>query len=1374
MYRRSRPFSGRKAKLLLGLLVLVVLSAVVVPAMVFAAGSPQGKTPNKLVSEKWAKAPAWADALADDSAALGADAEVIVQFARGTDSKAMGNVASLAGAGIDLKWARPSKAAKALPFAVYKSSTLSTAELMEQLQSQPGVVAVSPNSRLQLAPSEETEPGVPNDPDFAAQWALENTGQSGGTADADIDALTAWERTYGSSDVVVAVIDSGVDYNHPDLAGNIWMNPSEKYMPYDGVDNDGSGPGGAPYGIDDVYGIDAVNNDGDPFDDNGHGTHVSGTIAAVGDNEVGTTGVAWEAKIMALKAFDSTGGGDTDAVIECIMYAIQMKSRGVNVVAINASFETPAADEPLRNAIQAAGNAGIVFVAAAGNWDKNADLEPWYPAAYDCSNIISVGASDDTDAKGSFSNYGVTSVDLFAPGVDILSTVPASYPSDLSLPGTQLFYDNMENGSGNWTKTGTWAITDEANSTNPLPDGAVGRSWSDSPGADYAANSRTTLTSRSINLGNLACSGRWLGLALIYDLDYSDALLVKVSGNGGTSWEGLGYFSGTDEGYYWAELPDTVVTTNFKVQFVLETDGEVNADGVYIDDVQVVIPDQSAEMSGTSMAAPHVAGTIALLATAAPGDTVSARIARVLSTVDQPEGLDGLCATDGRLNAGRAVASTSPGPIIREIWPTVGSSAGGSEVEIYGNNFYGVELAGEGGVTFGGVNALSYEVKSSEYIVAVAPAGTEGTTVQVQVHAAAGSTADTGADNFTYVAPPTITGVSPASGPTLGGVYVTITGTGFEGVSSVKFGGVEAKDWWQESPGMLKAVAPAQAAGTVRVEVTAGGGPTPDGDYDSFTYVAPTVVQQNDPRLAFLGSWSEAISGYASGGSFYVGNAEGCTLTVTFEGTFLALVGKTGPDGGKAWVSVDGYEDGYADFYTEVAGYKKTVYRTDMLDEGPHTVTLTWAGYKREYSTGYAINVDAVQVLGTVTQAPLPERHQQTEFELAYTGSWANGYTWSASGGNFSYANSPGASVNVAFDGTYLSWVAKKGPIYGRAWVKLDEGQPVLVDLYSSYDKYKQKVYATGLLEDGSHTLSIYWLGQKNWAAAGYRINVDTFDVLGEVTEAPPAEPIPWTYEQNDGRITYVGPWGLRWASAASAGSFYYTNTKGAAAVVEFTGTAVELLAKKGPGYGKALVTLDGYTTKLVDFYSGSDAFKQSVPLWSGLDYRPHTLTIKNLGYKNSLSSGFTVDVDALRVSGTLDQAAKPVRAQQTDAHIEYTGGWGSAWTWLASGGSFRWANSEATVKVTFNGTYLAWVAKTGRWYGKATVKLDGVVVEGGVDLYSRYEYYKQVVYQTGLLDPGVHTLVIEWTGLKNAAAAASQINVDAFDVMGTLEDASL
>ena len=253
--------------------------------------------------------------------------------------------------------------------------------------------------------------GEPNDFRFlnGDLWHLKNNGQYGGIVDADIDAPEAWDTIANASNVIVAVIDSGVRATHEDLAPNLWHNPGE--IPGNGLDDDGDGY------VDDVHGINTVANNGNPNDEWGHGTHVAGILGAVGNNSVGVAGICWHAQIMVCKFFDSPAQGPISDAIKCIDYARIHGAHVINASWGSNSFQSLA----LRDAITSARDAGIIFVAAAGNSAADNDVAPLYPASYDLDNIISVAATTRTDDLASFSNYGATRVDLGAPGDPIFS-----------------------------------------------------------------------------------------------------------------------------------------------------------------------------------------------------------------------------------------------------------------------------------------------------------------------------------------------------------------------------------------------------------------------------------------------------------------------------------------------------------------------------------------------------------------------------------------------------------------------------------------------------------------------------------------------------------------------------------------------------------------------------------------------------------------------------------------------------------------------------------------------------------------------------------------------------------------------------------------
>ena len=313
---------------------------------------------------------------------------------------------------------RTSLAARGLPLVAQKGlgmeglvmvkSSLNFTATVNLLNSLPDVEFFEPNFFVRTA-------SLPNDPLFSSQWPLHNTGGQGGKADADIDAPEAWGITKGSKSVVVAVIDTGIDRNHPDLASNMWVNPGE--IPGNGIDDDGNGF------VDDVYGWDFYASSPVIVDHNGHGTHVAGTIGARGNNGVGVSGVAQQVSLMSLAFMGPSGSGYISNAISAINYATMMRTRyGVNVVASNNSWGSSNYSATLEYSVSEHLRADVVFVAAAGNSDKNTDVSYHFPSAFNLPNIISVGSTNRNDQPSSFSNFGQQSVDVWAPGENIMST----------------------------------------------------------------------------------------------------------------------------------------------------------------------------------------------------------------------------------------------------------------------------------------------------------------------------------------------------------------------------------------------------------------------------------------------------------------------------------------------------------------------------------------------------------------------------------------------------------------------------------------------------------------------------------------------------------------------------------------------------------------------------------------------------------------------------------------------------------------------------------------------------------------------------------------------------------------------------------------
>jgi len=295
------------------------------------------------------------------------------------------------------------------------AATLGVEDLFcKKLLASGSVSSCSPNYRLTVSDVSVS------DPLMSSLWGF------GG--EAGIDAPGAWNISTGSSDVVVAIIDTGVDYTHPDLNPNIWVNPME--IPGNDIDDDANGY------VDDVHGANTAMgaaHPGDPFDDNEHGTHVAGTIGAVGNNGVGVVGINHAVKIMALKFMDAKGGGRLSDAILAIDYMIDQKvNQGVNVRVANNSWGGGGYSAALQAAIERARGAGIVFVAAAGNSGQDNDLFPSYPSSYEVDNVVSVAATGQDQRLATFSNRGAESVDIAAPGVEIVSTLPGNNYGQLS------------------------------------------------------------------------------------------------------------------------------------------------------------------------------------------------------------------------------------------------------------------------------------------------------------------------------------------------------------------------------------------------------------------------------------------------------------------------------------------------------------------------------------------------------------------------------------------------------------------------------------------------------------------------------------------------------------------------------------------------------------------------------------------------------------------------------------------------------------------------------------------------------------------------------------------------------------------------------
>src|SRR3989441_6224674 len=300
------------------------------------------------------------------------------------------------------------------------SKRYDTSTLLTFLRAHPDVAYAEPNYIIQAD-------AVPNDPWLGQLWGVLNVGQTvgvPGTPGADIGASFAWDVSTGSRAQVVAVVDTGIDYTHSDLAANVWSAP-ESFTVTIGGQTITCAAG--------THGFNAITSSCDPWDDQGPGTHVSGTVGAVGNNNLGPTGVNWTASLMASKFLDADGTGTLANSINAIEFVIQAAAAtGANVRVLSNSWSSGGFSQALLDEVNKANTKDMLFVASAGNNAADNDTVPRYPASYTASNVIAVGATDNKDRLASFSNYGATSVHLAAPGVNILSTMPGDVYQYLS------------------------------------------------------------------------------------------------------------------------------------------------------------------------------------------------------------------------------------------------------------------------------------------------------------------------------------------------------------------------------------------------------------------------------------------------------------------------------------------------------------------------------------------------------------------------------------------------------------------------------------------------------------------------------------------------------------------------------------------------------------------------------------------------------------------------------------------------------------------------------------------------------------------------------------------------------------------------------
>jgi hypothetical protein len=481
------------------------------------------------------------------------------------------------------------------------------------------------------------------------------------------------------------------------------------------------------------------------------------------------------------------------------------------------------------------------------------------------------------------------------------------------------------------------------------------------------------------------------------------------------------------------------------------------------------------------------------------------------------------------------VMSALPVPTVNSITPSSGLPAGGNTVTINGTGFYGVTAAS--GVTFDGVDATSYTVNSSTKITAVVPAHALGK-VEVVVAGSEGSSPTDGpANDYTYALPryeQTLASIGFSSGwlsysnaAYSGGSYkytnvpgssvtIAFTGTQFNwitvkgpvfGKASVVIdnGTPSEVDLYNATNAFQQNVfsAGTLTSGLHVVTITCEGtkNASATGTYVGMdaietdgTLATVSFCEQSDARILYKGAWSGYSSTPFSGGSYYYTKTAGTMITIPFTGQQAQWIATKGPVYGIANVSVDGGGAVPVDLYAPTYEYKQIAYSTGILTTGAHTLTITYTATKNGSATDTYINADAFQVVGTFTPAT---RFDQTNAKFVWTKTWSLGSSIYCYGSSQRYVNTSGASVRINFTGVSLTYIATKAASMGKAYVSLDGGTAVLVDLYNATTAYQQKVWSTGALTPGNHYVTITWSGQRRAGATGTYINIDAVDVVG-------------------------------------------------------------------------------------------------------------------------------------------------------------------------------------------------------------------------------------------------------------------------------------